>query len=206
MNNQENFFSKKVANIFPTVLAKYSNFNYEKINEKIIDLLEKEPYGKFSSPFQTLDNHLELRQEYKDLYDWFDIILEDYKKTFEYSCEKFKIILSWANKADQHASHKTHIHPNSFLSGVYYLSENPSPTYFEDPRYQNRTGMHVASSSPIGAEVWPCSAENGSCIIFPSWLPHFTKAQPFEGLRHTISFNAIPTGTLNKGSLVEISL
>jgi hypothetical protein len=37
-------------------------------------------------------------------------------------------------------------------------------------------------------------------------MPHYTEAQPFEGLRYTISINVIPVGATNKGSLVELNL
>lgn len=198
---------KKIANTFPTTIVGYDNPNFQKLNSIIIEKLESEAFTpEPRQPFQTLDNHLEIREEYKELYDWFNICLEDYRKTFQYHCEQFKIVLSWANKADQHGSHRMHVHPNSFLSGIYYLSENPSPTYFEDPRYQIRAGWFVATTHPINDNVWPCPSETGSLVLFPSWMPHYTEAQPFEGLRYTISINVIPVGATNKGSLVELNL
>jgi uncharacterized protein (TIGR02466 family) len=204
---EENLIPKKVANIFPTTIVGYDNPNFQTTNKNIIGLLEKEAYTpEPHQPYQTIDNHLELRKEYKELYDWFDLCLEDYRRTFQYHCEKFKIILSWANKADEKGSHRMHVHPNSFVSAVYYLSENPSPTYFEDPRYQIRAGWFVATRHPVADNVWPCPSETGSLVLFPSWLPHYTEAQPFDGLRYTISFNAIPVGATNKGSLVEMNL
>lgn len=198
---------KKVAHIFSTSVIGYDNPNFSTVNKKIIEQLEKEAYTPPPhQPFQTVDNHLEIRKEYKELYDWFDLCLEDYRKTFQYHCEKFKIILSWANKADYGGSHRMHVHPNSFISGIYYLSDDCSPTYFEDPRYQIRAGWFVATNHPINDNVWSCPSETGSLVLFPSWAPHYTEAQPFDGWRYTISFNAIPVGATNKGSLVEMNL
>lgn len=207
MENSRGLLPKKVAHTFSTTVVGYDNPNFAEMNQRIIQQLETEAYTpEPHQPFQTVDNHLELRKEYKELYDWFDIVLEDYRRTFEYRCEKFKIILSWANKSDQYGSHREHVHPNSFISGIYYLSENPSPTYFEDPRFQIRAGWFVATNHPINNNVWPCPSETGSLVLFPSWAPHYTEAQPFEGFRYTISFNAIPVGKTNQGSLIEMNL
>jgi uncharacterized protein (TIGR02466 family) len=207
METQNELLPKKLAQIFPTYVVGYDNENYKSINEDVLSKLELEEYTPPpAQPFQTMDNHLENREEYKDLYNWFNECLEDYRKTFQYHCEQFKIILSWANKANDQGSHRMHVHPNSFISGVYYVSEGCSPTYFEDPRYQIRSGWNVETHHAISDNIWTCPSETGTLVLFPSWLPHFTESQPFEGLRYTISFNAIPVGATNKGSLTELNL
>jgi len=196
---------KKVANIFPTTIVAYDNPKYLDHNTKILQLLDKEEFSPPpDQPFQTIDNHLERREEFQELYSWFYECLEDYRKTFRYDCDTFEIVLSWANKSDKTGAHKPHIHPNSFLSAIYYISENPSPTFFEDPRYQIRTGIVIRSATPIGHNVWPCPSETGSLVIFPSWLEHYTDAQEnLKGWRYTISFNVLPRNIVNEGTLIE---
>jgi len=207
MNNPRNLMPKNVAKIFPTYIIGYTNLEQLKLNQETIDYLETQAFTPGPhQPYQTVDNHLEKSPTISKLYDWFNSCLEDYRKTFNYNCEGFKIILSWANKSNSKGSHRMHVHPNSFLSGVYYVSENPSPTYFEDPRYQTRAGWFVGSNHPIHDNVWTCPNDSGTLILFPSWLPHYTEAQPFDGWRYTISFNAIPVGTTNLGSLTEMNL
>ena len=204
--NPRGLLVKKVAKIFPTYLIGYDNPNYVEQNKHIIEVLEKEAFTPGpQQPWQTLDNHLENRKEFKEFYDWVRTCLEDYRRTFSYHCDEFKIVISWANKADQTGAHRMHVHPNSFLSGVYYVSENPTPTIFEDPRYQTRSGFTVASHSKMEDSVFYGPAEQGTLVLFPSWLPHFTEAMPFEGTRYTISFNVVPGGTTNKGSLTEFN-
>jgi len=205
--NPRNLMQKKIANIFPTCIVGYDNPNFQTTNKHLIEELEKleltpEPH----QPFQTIDNHLENNPAYSEFYKWVNTCLEDYRLSFRYHCDKFKIILSWGNKADRNGAHRMHVHPNSFISGIYYISENPSPTFFEDPRYQIRSGWWVATEHEVNNNVWACPSETGSLVLFPSWLPHYTDAQPFDGWRWTISFNAIPVGTTNKGSLTEMNL
>lgn len=205
-DNPRGLMVKKVAKIFPTYLLGYDNPDFVEQNKKIIEVLEKEAFTPGPrQPWQTLDNHLDLRSEFKDLFDWIHTCLEDYRRTFMYNCDEFKIVIAWANKANQNGAHRMHVHPNSFISGVYYVSENPTPTMFEDPRYQIRSGFTVASHSLMASSVFEGPSDQGALILFPSWLPHFTESMPFEGTRYTISFNVVPGGTTNKGSLTEFN-
>tara|TARA_B110000503_G_C7099365_1_gene393095 strand:+ start:158 stop:793 length:636 start_codon:yes stop_codon:yes gene_type:complete len=205
--NPRNLMPKNVAQIFPTYIIGYENPDKEIDNQSVIKFLETQEFTPGPhQPYQTIDNHLENSLEIKKLYDWFNACLEDYRKTFNYACDGYKIILSWANKANSSGSHRMHVHPNSFISGIYYLSDSPSPTYFEDPRYQLRSGWFVATDHPIQDSVWTCPSDTGSLVLFPSWLPHFTEGQPFDGWRYSISFNVIPVGVTNSGSLTEMNL
>lgn len=204
---------KKMSNIFSTYVLGYDNPNFVEQNKMIIDLMEKEEFHDGpSQPFQTIDNHLEKRPEFAEFFNWINDCLEDYRQTFRYNCDAFKPILSWINKATQEGSHQPHVHPNSYLSAVYYISDNCTPTYFEDPRIQSRSGWMVGSNSPAMSVVWQCPSETGTLVIFPSYLSHYTESiqtspysPRFDGYRYTLSFNAIPTGVSNKGTLLEFN-
>lgn len=207
-NTSTSQIPKKLAQIFPTYVIGYDNPNHKEQNKNIISVLEKLEFTPGpAQPYQTIDNHLYDHPELQDFYTWVNTCLEDYRRSFRYSCQEFKIILSWANKADRNGAHRMHVHPNSFISGVYYVSENPSPTMFEDPRYQIRSGWLVGTPHEIGDSTWACPSDTGTLVVFPSWLPHFTDPDPtLEGWRYTISFNIIPVGPTNKGSLLELNL
>ena len=59
------------------------------------------------------------------------------------------------------------------------------------------------SNTPLEQNVWTCPATAGDLVIFPSWLNHWTEPQDFEGERMTLSFNIMPTGVVNKQTLME---
>jgi uncharacterized protein (TIGR02466 family) len=206
IENPRGLMNKKVAKIFPTYLLGYDNPNYVDQNKHIIEVLDKEAFTPGpQQPWQTLDNHLESRSDFKEFFTWVYECLEDYRRTFMYHCDEFKIVIAWANKANQAGAHNMHVHPNSFISGVYYVTENPTPTMFEDPRYQLRSGITVASHSQMESKVFEGPSEAGLLVLFPSWLPHFTESSKFDGIRYTISFNVVPAGATNKGSLTEFN-
>jgi uncharacterized protein (TIGR02466 family) len=207
-NKSENQLSKKLAKIFPTYVIGYDNPQSIEQNLEIIKTLETLEFTPPpSQPYQTIDNHLYNHPALKQFYEWVNMCLEDYRRSFKYSCQSFKIILSWANKANSNGAHRMHVHPNSFLSAIYYISEKSSPTYFEDPRYQVRSGWLVGSPHEMNDSTWCCPSETGSLVIFPSWLPHFTETDPLlADWRYSISMNIIPVGPTNMGSLLELNL
>jgi uncharacterized protein (TIGR02466 family) len=199
--------AKKVAEIFPTVIVGYDNTNFSEMNPKLIEVLETMAYTPPPyTPEQTLDNHLEKHPAFAELFNWINQCLEDYRVTFKYQCDSLKPVLSWVNRGNKDSEHTSHTHPNSFISGIYYISNNPSPTFFEDPRFQIRNGISVHSFSKFGQNVWPCPSETGTLVLFPSWLEHYVDAQPnLIGNRYTLSFNAMPKGLVNGNGLTEIT-
>jgi len=98
--------------------------------------------------------------------------------------------------------HRAHFHPNSWLSGIYYVSDGCTPTFFESPVSQRKTGIVVKSDSVLDHNTWQSPSETGGLILFPSWLEHYTAIHEFGGTRITISLNVMPQG-LTSDSLIE---
>lgn len=198
---------KNIAEVFPTTVVGYGNQNYLKHNSKLLDLFETEKFtdinSNISHPKQTVDSHLEKREEYSEIYSWFRECLEDYRTSFTLDTEELKIVLSWANWSNQDTEHRSHVHPNSWISGIYYVTDSPSCTYFENPVMQRRTGIVVQSGSILDANIWKCPATTGELILFPSWMEHFTEPAEDQKKRITISFNVMPSGRTSKAGLIE---
>ena len=71
---------------------------------------------------------------------------------------------------------KTHTHPNSMWSGVYYIKvpKNSGKLFLEDPRPGPNTHMPRRVDN-LPEQLWRvCAYEpmEGRMIFFPSWLPH----------------------------------
>jgi uncharacterized protein (TIGR02466 family) len=105
------------------------------------------------------------------------------------------LISAWAAICRTGAYHAPHSHPDSAWSGVYYVdagTEDPAHPLsgvleFLDPR----AGVEAvtAPGDPYGqpVRVWP---EDGSIVIFPSWLYHWVHPYTGPTPRIAISFNA----------------
>src|SRR5439155_25432433 len=88
--------------------------------------------------------------------------------------------------------HRSHSHPNNYLSGAYYVRTNPGADTinFHDPRSQ---------AAVIRPPVTELTAENtdqvvvkvtdGTLLLFPSYLEHSVDATGADEERVSVSFN-----------------
>lgn len=105
----------------------------------------------------------------------------------------------WANVGDSGDTHRQHIHPNNFLSGVYY-AEAPvdcGDIIFDDPRPQAKVIMpRVKELTPYNAHEFRVSPKPGMLLLFPSWLAHRVGINTADGRRVSISFNVMLKGEI----------
>ena len=196
--------NRKVAELFPTIVVGYDSLPYQIDNSELIKTVNKLVFdeGMFGVS-QTADHHLYKREEFKTLFKSIQICLDDYKKVFDYDCDSLRPCLSWINKSTKFSEHRIHSHPNSFLSAIYYISTNPTSTYFESPDANIFNGIVVNSKSKFNPNVWSSECKSGDLIIFPSTLNHWTQPENFDGERLTLSLNIMPAGVVNQNSLLE---
>lgn len=110
-----------------------------------------------------------------------------------------KMLCMWANVSKSKNRHAVHIHPNSFLSGVLYLSApgKPGNIGFKDPRPGSEIlAFDYKEDSILKHRTREVIPNLGLMILFPSWLAHGTNRGIFSDNedRISLSFNIIPTG------------
>jgi uncharacterized protein (TIGR02466 family) len=91
----------------------------------------------------------------------------------------------WGNIMPRDCYHAFHIHPNSVVSGTYYVSvpKGASPIRFEDPR----AGLFMAG--PPRAIQIDLSPRAGQVVLFESWLTHEVPPHSSPEERLSVSFN-----------------
>ncbi len=111
---------------------------------------------------------------------------------------------AWANVTRNGHYAKPHVHPNTNISGVYYVAVGNSPEAdrnsgvieFMDPRL--RPGMfETAGTLPFDA--YRVTPQTGLLLLFPAWLYHYV--HPYQGSepRISVAFNV----TIQKLSVVS---
>ena len=91
----------------------------------------------------------------------------------------------WVNIMPADCYHAFHIHPNSVVSGTYYVKvpKGSSPLRIEDPR----AGLFMnCPPRAIQKDLYP---KSGEVILFESWLRHEVPPHSSEESRVSISFN-----------------
>jgi uncharacterized protein (TIGR02466 family) len=101
----------------------------------------------------------------------------------------------WVNVMPEGGSHTSHIHPNSVISGTYYVAvpQGAGPIVYEDPRLgfmmaapPRKAGMPQEFKSHVSFRP-----ETGTLMLWESWLRHEVPLNRAEGNRISVSFNYV---------------
>jgi len=99
----------------------------------------------------------------------------------------------WANVNPRHAYNQQHQHPNSLLSGVYYVrvpAGDCGDLMLFDPRPQAWVLQPLwGPRGPASPQVHRLAPEEGRLLVFPSWLDHAVAQNTADAERVSISFN-----------------
>lgn len=174
-------------------------FKFKSSDELLQDTLTKVKNLKWITNKYNLrskDYHLNKRDDFKKLHKWFNKCIKQVTNEMQYPFSDIKITQTWANKSDIKNWHHSHIHPNSLISGIYYLTNSESCTWLSVKNIWN-----FSENSPLQINckqeeldvVHKQSSEEGTLILFPSNLNHSVDDAQ-KNTRYTISFNTFPSG------------
>jgi uncharacterized protein (TIGR02466 family) len=113
--------------------------------------------------------------------------------------------LCWVNRTPPGASHYSHHHTNSLVSGVFYFTPNPTPIEFFTEKTVSHTPLKLIPKKFNQYNTYTniIHVTQGTLIIFPSYLDHSVSEniQPHD--RISLSFNTWIDGAI--GNLEESS-
>lgn len=102
---------------------------------------------------------------------------------------------SWANYTEPGQFHHKHAHPNSFVSGVFYVnadSEKDKIHFYHD-RYE-QLKLPTENWNLYNSESWWFAVGTCDLLLFPSNLTHMVEATQSAETRISISFNTFLKG------------
>ena len=99
---------------------------------------------------------------------------------------KPKLDSLWANVLKSGGHHGAHIHPNSLISGTFYVEapRGSGAIRFEDPRLPLMMAAPPRAESFVSVEPRPALL-----LLWESWLRHEVLPGAGKGERLSISFN-----------------
>jgi uncharacterized protein (TIGR02466 family) len=139
--------------------------------------------------------------EFKELKEFIDKCIKHYLIKVCGSQHEVQITQSWVNILKKWSGHPSHIHANSYLSGVFYLDvdpENGNPIEFErlDEYFSLKLGDEGHDDPRKHYKhIYPnikVTAMNGHLLLFPSTLRHRVGINELEDPRISLSFNTFP--------------
>ena len=106
------------------------------------------------------------------------------------------ITQSWLNYTQQNQFHHQHAHPNSFLSGAYYIScDNNDSIHFFNLNY-NQIEPVCDTYTRYNSSQWTHSTNTHDLFIFKSGLSHSVKMKPNNATRISLAFNVFLKGEI----------
>jgi uncharacterized protein (TIGR02466 family) len=135
---------------------------------------------------------LHQRDEFRELVSCVTSVAKSILRFLRIGQEDFEVTGCWATVLAAGAIHKTHSHPNNFLSGVYYVRIHPGADAisFHDPRSQTRViRPPVVELTSENTDQVVLRVTNGTLLMFPSYLEHSVDTNVSAEERVSISFN-----------------
>ena len=111
--------------------------------------------------------------------------------------QKGKIANLWININGYKDSNRRHHHPESIISGVFYVKvpDKSSKLRFFHPSVDLMSrdwGLNVnLKCNKYTSSIWEILPEEGKLLLFPSWLEHEVDQNLSQEKRISISFNLI---------------
>jgi uncharacterized protein (TIGR02466 family) len=182
--------------------------NFYSINKKELDVVRKIKYRKSKKGFYLSETVTLL--EDKDLAPLKKLII---KKAKEYTLDvlgiKDQIYLtqSWSTINLTHAFHKTHTHPNTFISLVYYAQCKDGFLFFDLNTSSLRECFNFSYTidkyNIYNSESWQLPVDTGDIVLFPGHIRHGSGVNELKTPRIIIGANFFLKGKL--GSTKEVS-
>ena len=148
-------------------------------------------------PFVNIKKELDLRVQ-----DYFNKVISPANNITPY------ITQSWLNYTETNQYHHKHAHPNSLVSGVFYINcheEHDKIKFFND-NYKT-IKLEVKDWNMWNSESWWFSVKTGDVILFPSSLTHMVETKQGDNTRISLAFNVFIKGTVgNNKNLTELKL
>jgi len=112
---------------------------------------------------------------------------------------------NWTNYSEQHHRHE---HPNSFVSGVYYIDVDPKlDKIFFNKEVRTDIRLVATEYNDYNSEAYYIPVRNKDLIIFPSDLNHHVATKQDNKERLSLAFNTFVKGKMgDEKGLWELKL
>ena len=119
------------------------------------------------------------------------------------------ITQSWINYTKSDQFHHKHNHPNSLVSGIFYISADKkvdSISFNKTYNYE-RIKLNINKYNMFNGTSFKVPIETGNILLFQSSLQHGVEKKKGNNERLSLSFNIFIKGTVgNKKKLTELIL
>jgi uncharacterized protein (TIGR02466 family) len=190
------FFSSLERKLTP-LETKFLNKKEKDTYNNTGNITSNDNYVLNEKPFLNLKNELDLKVK-----EYFDKIICPSNKVKPY------ITQSWLNYTKRNQYHHKHQHPNSLVSGVFYINadEKLDKIKFFKEDYQ-AIKLEIKEYNLFNSQSWWFTVKTGDIVLFPSSLTHMVETKEGDNVRTSLAFNVFVEGKVgNNKDLTELIL
>ena len=197
-----------VNGIFPTPV--YMSKLDRDLTKKELSFIDKSKldFYKNEGNITSNDNYILNQKVFSKLKEDLDLRVQDYFKKVLSTTDAVTpyITQSWLNYTETNQFHHKHQHPNSLVSGVFYVNchEELDKIKFFNDGYKT-IKPEIKDWNLYNSESWWFTVKTGDIILFPSSLTHMVENKEGTNTRISLAFNVFIKGTIgNNKSLTEL--
>lgn len=184
-----------IHNLFPIPIGRYELGR--DLTAKELSFLKKQETRSNMGNVTSTNNTILKSKELTNLRDFIETKVSEYFTEVYKPKHKvgLKVTQSWTNYTENGQYHHKHSHPNSFVSGVFYIQSDKE----KDKIYFYRDGYQQIKFPPSewniwNSESWWFEVGTGDLVLFPSSLTHMVQTVESEQTRISLAFNTFPVG------------
>lgn len=199
-----------INGIFPTPIY-ISKLNRELTNHEL-SFIDKNKLDVYKNEGNTTsnDNYILNHKQFKDIKKNLDLKVQDYFEKIISPTDTIKpyITQSWLNYTETNQYHHKHQHPNSLVSGVFYINCDNKFDKIKFFKEDYKTiKPEIKEWNIWNSESWWFPVKTGDIILFPSSLTHMVETKEGTNTRISLAFNVFIKGTIgNNKNLTELTL
>jgi uncharacterized protein (TIGR02466 family) len=186
--------------IFPTLVHE---FQFDPSNREEMIALVRELNARGGYKYDRLNEEKEFAHFTTYVHGLCEQILE--YQGYEYN--SIEITQMWPNLMGYGSVLLQHSHPNSFLSGVWYLQtpEKTAPLRFHDSGIKQVIRPRRKERNRFNKEMQAFPAEYGKGLLFSGWMPHSVPQikTPGDLERISISWNTQVKGYYGEPGMLQ---
>jgi uncharacterized protein (TIGR02466 family) len=197
-----------INSIFPTpIYMSKLDRKLTPLELKFIDK-NKKTFTKNEGNITSTNNYILNEKPFTNIKKELNLIVKDYFEKVISSTDAVTpyITQSWLNYTETNQYHHKHTHPNSLISGVFYINchEEYDKIKFFNDKYQ-AIKPEVKNWNTWNSETWWFSVKTGDVIMFPSSLTHMVETKQGDNTRISLAFNIFIKGKVGSNkNLTEL--
>ena len=200
-----------INSIFPTPI--YMSKLDRKLTPLELKFVEKskKDFYKNDGNITSNNNYILNEKPFLNIKKEIDLIVKDYFEKIISPTNTITpyITQSWLNYTETNQYHHKHKHPNSLVSGVFYINcheELDKIKFFRDDDYK-MIKPETKDWNLWNSETWWFTVKTGDIIMFPSSLTHMVETKEGNNTRISLAFNVFIKGTIGSNkNLTELVL